>query len=155
MKKSIIYLGIALVAFTNVISALAQQSITNDSSTQIVQSNENLEGSTSDASSKEKNTTGVGNPVRFEPETIEVPVYQKTMAEIIAENNQIIESNMPYEQTTDENRATADTVNALIDFYPICTEKTMEEIILEGNQIIESPALNTIELLALEKPKKS
>ncbi|ESU22765.1 hypothetical protein FEDK69T_20260 [Flavobacterium enshiense DK69] len=149
MKKSIIYLGIALITFTNVISALGQQSHNNDGLTQIVQSNENVEGHVQGNDVTERNSNKAGNPVGIEPTTIEIPTYEKTITEIIAENNQIIENTIPFEETTEDYLA-----NLSSDFYPLDNEKTMEDIILQDNQIIESPVVNYIQPIALEKPKK-
>ncbi|UOK42378.1 MULTISPECIES: hypothetical protein [Flavobacterium] len=149
MKKSIIYLGIALVTFTNVISALGQQSQFKYSLTQIAQSNENSEGNVQGNDVTERKSNTDGNLVRIEPETIEIPTYKKNMAEIIAENNLIIENTIPSEETTEDYLA-----NLSSDFYPLDNKKTMEEIILQDNQIIESPVVHYIQPIALEKPKK-
>ena len=146
MKTSIIYLGIALVTFTNVISALGQQQHNEDCLTQVVQSHEGSKGSQTDK--KEK------TPIYFEPQIIEVPVYQKTMAEIIAENNQIIESTLIPEETKKEI-AYDDLLNFTIDNQPLVNEKTIEEVIEQNNQIIESPTSNKMYPIVLTKPKKS
>lgn len=154
MKKSIIYLGIALVTFTNVISALGQQSQFNESLTQIAQSNENSEGNVQHNESKERKSSKDKNPVRFNPETIEIQTYEKTIEEVIAENNLIIENTPLFEKSTEENSAADYQANVLIDFYPIYTEKTIEETIQQDRLITESPEVNYLPSSVLEKPKK-
>lgn len=154
MKKSVIYLGIALVTFTNVISALGQQSHDKESLMQIVQSNENLDGNVHGNDAVETNSSKDGNPAGLAPETIELPTYKKTTEEIIAENNLIIENSISSEEITNENTADDYMENLSTDFYPLNNEKTTEEIILQDMQITESPSIIYIQPATLKKSKK-
>jgi len=152
MKKSIIYFGIALLTITNVITALAQQSfVKGDSLTQTASSNVSLVGNAqSNRSIERRNSNNDGKPTAIDPEAIVATTYQKTMEEIIAENNQIIESTISTEQFVEDNQ-----INIAIEGNPVCSEKAIEEIIIQDSQIIESPVLNAIQPIALGKSKKS
>jgi len=135
MKKSIIYLGIALVTFTNVALALDFQQSSNDESlnvAQTAQSTESLEPSSNEG----------GDPASINPETIVVPTYQKTMEEIIAENNQIIESTLSLEQTASLSIAEDNQIDISIEITSVSSEEAMAERILQDSQIIESTVLN-------------
>ncbi|ESU18626.1 hypothetical protein FCR2A7T_29260 [Flavobacterium cauense R2A-7] len=154
MKKSIIYLGIAVILFSNVISALnCQQSFNNEnlSLTQNIQSIENT-----DATIGKNSTGGGGDTSSVISDEIVVNPYQKTMEEIIAENNQIIESDLPNEVTETTSEEDEQIRLSIISVQgPVYTEKTTEEIIMEDRQIIESPVFNEIPLYAIKKSSKS
>ncbi len=154
MKKSIIYLGIAVILFSNVISALnCQQSFNSEdrSLTQNIPSNENT-----DATIGKNSTGGGGDTSSVISDEIVVNPYQKTMEEIIAENNQIIESDLPNEVTETTSEEDEQIRLSIISAQdPVYTEKTTEEIIMEDRQIIESPVFNEIPLYAIKKSSKS
>lgn len=165
MKKSIIYLGIAVVAFTNITSALNRQQSFNTeyfSLTQAIQSDESTDAATIGMDSIEKETGKAKADVTgINPETIVSKPYTKTMEEIIAENNQIIESVLLDELAvqTDETVITAEDQIILsiisAEGGPVYTTKSTEEIILEDSRIIESPVTNAIPLCAIKKSNKS
>ncbi|MGX7668230.1 hypothetical protein [Flavobacterium pedocola] len=151
MKNSIIYLGVALVTLTNVIQALGQQSFSKgDSLAQTVHYSKNFDGNTNGAFSIKRNVNEGGNPVSANSEIITVPAYTKTVEEIIAENNQIIESATSTEQTTEDT-----LLDLTIDAAPVSDEQVLEERIEQDSQIIESPVLTAIQPSALKKSKRS
>ena len=137
MKTSIIYLGIALGTFTNVALAVDfEQSFEEDHRNPQGQTPRNAtsEGITGTDTSAAKNYDFTSNASDLPT----VPVYQKTMEEIIAEDKQIIESNL-----TTENNKWEDYSNTLVmELQPVATEKTIEEVILQDSQIIESPVVS-------------
>jgi hypothetical protein len=154
MKKSIIYLGIALVTFTNVALAFDFQQSEDLSLTNKIQSNERLDVS---ANSKKaivrKGTKIGGDPATVAPEIISFQPYKKSMEEIIAENNQIIESSTPEEIVTKDCQIDASAI--VIEIEPSFTGKTMEEIILEDSKIIESTILIDAQAINVGKSKKN
>jgi len=156
MKKSIIYLGIAVILFSNVISALnCQQSFNNEyfGLTQNIPSIQNTDATANGNSLIGKKSTGVGGDnSNIISEEIVVNPYQKTMEEIIAENNQIIESDLPKEVTETTSEEDEQIRLSIISAQgSVCSEKTTEEIIMEDRQIIESPVFNEIPLYAIKK----
>lgn len=160
MKKSFFYLGIAVILFSNVISALnCQQSFNNEnrSLTQNIPSNKNTEVTVNGADSIEKKNTGQGGEsTGVISEELLVNLYQKTMEEIIAENNQIIESNQLNavdEPVTEDDQVSLSIISAEVG--PVYSKKTTEEIIMEDRQIIESPVFCEIPLHAIKKSSKS
>jgi len=158
MKKSIIILGIAVLTFTNVISALAQQSfIQGDSMAQTTtSSNASLTGKTHGNPLTEKRSANEErDSENVNLEIIAVTAYQKTMEEIIAENNQIIESIVPTEQVAEDNSSQENQINISIEGYSFNGEKAMEDVIAQDSQIIENPVLNASLPITLGKSKKS
>lgn len=137
MKKSIIYLGIALVSFANVCSA--SNSLRNDKRVLEQDSQENLgcqqEESLSFAkvSFGQKNFPAIADETVLYPETVMSVNSVNSIEQIIADNNRIIENNP--------------TINQEL-FY---IEKPIEEVIISNNQIIENNIDNTIRPLYLEK----
>ena len=143
MKKSIIYLGIALVTFTNVALALdfqQSQEQENLNPTQTTFATENLESDTNNVG--KVNRSEGGNQKEVNPETITFPTYQKTIEEVIAENNLIIESDLSLEQTTEESIAEENLLAILTEVNTQNSEEVMAERIFQDSQIIESPVLN-------------
>ena len=152
MKKSIIYLGIALLTFTNVITALAQQSFIKEEGLAQTTASNKIQSSNSFEKSNNNNS---GNPVNKNEETVNIPTYQKTIEEIIAENNQIIESNLSTEEYLEERNAEDFPIIISAEKSPVNYEKVMEERILQDSQIIESPVLNAITPIVSGKSKKA
>lgn len=170
MKNSIIYLGLALVTFTNVISASnARQSIIRNE----VSSSKNKEYAAEVIDSKKIGTevsaynysTGkVFSPIEeeaiFNPDMVLHTDSQKSIEEIIAENNTIIESSIsneisflyleksPEEIVAEDNQIIQSTISNEISFLYL--EKSIEEIIAQDNQIIESTISNEIQSLDLK-----
>lgn len=152
MKNSIIYLGIALVTFTNAALAVDfQQSYTdenlitaNAAQTIVSVGENNGKSSYKAATSKDKDAETI---------TLDIATpYQKTIEEVIAENNQIIESEDSYTANENLNEALfGETVSG----EPQFSEQTIEERILQDSQIIESPLLNAIEINNQGIAKKS
>lgn len=151
MKKSIIYSGIALLTFTNVITALAQQSFLKDEGlTQTVAANKLVSNPF-----ENRNGNDSGTPASSNEEIILVPAYEKTIEEIITENNQIIESNLSTGEYLEEKNAEDFPIIITVEESPVNYEKVMEERILQDNQIIESPVLNAITPIVSGKSKKA
>ncbi|ESU21007.1 hypothetical protein FCR2A7T_07800 [Flavobacterium cauense R2A-7] len=146
MKKSIIYSGIALLTFTNVITALAQQSFLKDEGlTQTVAANKLVSSNKHNSNPFEKrNGNDNETPATSNEETILVPVYEKTIEEIIAENNRIIESNLSTEEYREETTTEDFPIIITAEESPVNYEKVMEERILQDNQIIESQLSNAV-----------
>lgn len=161
-KKSILYLGILLVAFTNGASALnCQQSIVKDkqSLTQTVQSNKkNTVASNDNDSIKKRGGKKGSDSTNTSPQVIVYNPNQKTMEEIIAENNQITESTISDElalntaASVEANQVIEHTV--LSEIGSLCCEKTMEEIVKDDSQIIESAVLTEVQPINMKKSKK-
>ncbi|ESU26704.1 hypothetical protein FLJC2902T_26790 [Flavobacterium limnosediminis JC2902] len=164
MKKSIIYLGIAALTFINVSAFNCQQlfDIEHLGSIQTVQSDQSSGVTTNGNDSAETITDKKGgDPPRNNPEIIGIESYAKSMEEIIAENNQIIESTISNEIAENETAEIPSADNQVIDDIilaevgPVYSEKTMEEIIQQDSQIIESPLLNESKPCNFKKSKKS
>lgn len=161
MKKSINYLGIAVILFSNVISALnCQQSFNNENLglTKNISLIENTDAPTVNGtdSIEKKDTGNGGDSASVISEEIVVYPYQKTMEEIIEENNQIIESNLMNEvnePVTEDDQVSLSIIS--VEDGPVNTTKSTEEIIMEDRQIIESPVFSEIPLYAIKKSSKS
>lgn len=123
MKNSIFTIGIAFLAFTNV--ALASGA---DKNTQNALTHNGI-------------VTCTGGDLVTAPQTLIDGKYEKTMEDIIAEDNRIIESDI------------ADTGNHELE--PVLRGKTIEEIIAEDNQIIESNVSTTVYPLDFKKINRS
>lgn len=151
MKKSIIYLGIALVTFSNVITALAQQSfIKGDCLTQTASSDPIVNKHTLDNHSIEARITSEDeDQANSSLELISITTHQKTVEEIIAENNLIIDSPIVTDQYDLGNQ-----IDISIEDSPVTNDKTIEERILQDSQIIDSQILEVIQPTVLTKPKK-
>ncbi|MCG2612398.1 hypothetical protein LZZ90_12860 [Flavobacterium sp. SM15] len=152
MKSSITYLGIALVAFTSFASALnCQQSFIKEEirSTEVQSSNEIGVVKSNENHSLVKKCGHGGRKMTVEnAQGIDFQPYEKTIEEVIAENNQITENavleevNSTYNnQQTVKSISEADQIINNINSMKGCaflSERTMEEIILENNKIIEN-----------------
>lgn len=147
-KKSIVLLAMTVLVFN--VSTAAKTSETT-AKMNVVGTQENEQA---DFFSKENNPLEKGNfaPVEdqviMNPETVMTVSYQKSLEEIIAENNQIIESDIKDEgilyfaETPIENIIQQN--NQIIEsqendkIYPLYLERTIEDQIAEDNSIIES-----------------
>nr|WP_294937769.1 hypothetical protein [uncultured Flavobacterium sp.] len=140
MKKSIIYLGIALVTFSNVALALDFQQSFNEEN-QAPQTNERLApGINKNVTSGQKSSAEGGRDLEsVSPEIIGFKPYEKTAEEVIAENNQITESVLSNEVTEEISLQDIQTIDVIsIEIAPVCSEKSMEDRILQDSLIIES-----------------
>ncbi len=138
MKKSIIYLGIITVAFSNVIfasNAVNEQQLNTLANVQItsfISQNEQAEVKYNVVTVLDTNKFyAVEEATVFDPRSV-MAVYVKTIQEIVAENNQIIESSVE-------------------EVEQLSIETTIEDIIAEDNQIIESTLSNVVYPLDFEK----
>lgn len=137
MKTSIIYLGIALVTFTNATRALdLEQSFEDENRNpqQTVQTASTSESILADSGRNGENLKSVELDLPI------APVYQKTIEEVMAEDSQIIESLITTKQIAEESTLT----EIIFRLTPVPAEKTIEQTILEDSQIIESPMLTTM-----------
>lgn len=149
MKTSIFYLGIALVTFTNVALAVElEQSLDEDHRNPERQNQKNTtsEGIAGFETSVAKIYDFTSNPSDLPT----VPVYQKTMEEIIAEDKQIIESDL----ATVNNKWDDYSNTLVLELQPVAAEKTIEQIILEDSQIIESPVAITNKTILIGTSKE-
>ncbi|KGO90220.1 hypothetical protein [Flavobacterium suncheonense] len=148
MKTAVIFLGIALATFTNVtLAADFEQSFEEDNR----HPQENFQKSSSNISAGfETSTLKDIDLISSISNLPTAPVHKKTMEEIIAEDNLIIESNLTTAKNTFEDNA----IEPVVDLSPISPEKTIEQIILEDSQITESPVLNTKNLILIGTSKE-
>lgn len=174
MKNSIIYLGIALLTITNSITAsnVRQSFIKSDDSSlsikehsaAVIDSKEIVPEVVNSNYSTIKIFSLVEDTAIFNPETVVFNAYERTIEEVIAENNKIIETDISnevsflyIEKSTEEiiaedNQIIESTVSN--EVQPLQIEKTIEEIITEDNKIIESTISNEIQPLDFEKIKE-
>ncbi|MET0759917.1 MAG: hypothetical protein ABWZ56_05825 [Flavobacterium sp.] len=174
MKNSIIYLGIALLTITNSITAsnVRQSFIKNDASffsnkeysAEIIDSKEIVTETSNGNYSTIKVFSLVEDTAIFNPDTIVFNAYERTIEEIIAENNKIIESSIsnevsflyiekPIEEVIAENNQITESPVST-EIQPLQIEKAIEEIITEDNKIIESTISKEFQPLDFEKIKK-
>ncbi|MEW5677202.1 hypothetical protein ABGT15_12885 [Flavobacterium enshiense] len=151
MKTSITYLGIALVAFTNVALALnCQQSFINDE-TSLTESQllagKNPVTVNEDHSGDWKSNKETGKHKNGDPSDVIVfRPYEKSFQEIVEANNQIIEnaaSSERYLSSTEDNLSEEERIIESINSMKSCLEeRTIEEIIIENHKITESALLS-------------
>ena len=151
--KSIIYLGIALGTFTNVALALnEQQTSFNEDSNQAstLQVIKNIAISSAEEHSRErrggKHNADASN---VQADVIVFNPYEKTIEEVIAEDNLITENalsgktDFSTEQTKADESKSLDEL-LLAQVYPLYSVKTAEEIIAEDSKIIERPVMEAV-----------
>jgi hypothetical protein len=158
MKNSIIYLGILLVAFTNNSSASNAFRMT---SADVNVNQQSITLSSKILSCEQNKFTLVEDTTVLNPETVIAANFTRTIEEIIAENNQIIENKVTNDATllytektieetiAENNQIIESTVDKVISF--VYLDKSIEEIIAENNQIIESKPMVEVEPLYLPK----
>ena len=143
MKKSIVYLGIIAVAFSNVILA---SNVVNEQlfstmekgqTTSFTEQNEQLLSSSSaDIAGNANKLHSIEDTSVFDPKSVITTMYVKTTEEIIADNKQITESSVE-------------------EIQPLSIESTIADVIIEDNQIIESTITNVIYPLDFDKINRS
>lgn len=135
MKNSIIYLGIALVLCissngTNITKSNQDlHQLHNSIGNEIEKENFSKKKTNTD---KEKNLPTIEENTVFYPETVLGAYQPKSIQEIIAENNIVIES------------------NATNDFYPLDFDNLIGEQIAQDNAIIDSKITNDFQPLDFE-----
>ncbi|HLF52987.1 hypothetical protein [Flavobacterium sp.] len=166
MKNSIVYLGIMLLAFTNVNHA--SEVFKNQDNASQFKSVESVTTAQNEALLPEEvifNQKKFGpdeDTVIFDPLKVIALNLEKPIEEIIAENNKIIESSFsnevvylysekPIEDVIAENNQIIESKVATAEVHFIFIDKAIEDIIAEDNQIIESIVPNEIQLLDFEK----
>lgn len=156
--KSINYLGIALVAFTNVALAVDFQQSSEEENLNVTQTTPTSKSLIA-AIHNQNRIKSNGNHARsvresIAPELVGFEPYQKSMQEIITENNQITESEISTDFNSNEIQ---DDIlnNSFIAAYieTICSEKSMENTILQDQLIIENAIINEVQFTASGKSK--
>lgn len=153
MKSSIIYFGIALTTFTNVALALNyQKSPLNEDLNQAstLQSVKNIEVSINEGHSRER-AGGKENTANGPSDVVVFNPYEKTMAEIITEDNLIIENAISNDAGFSNQKSVAEESKSLdeiilAEVYPHYSEKTTEETITEDSKIIESLVVDAVQI---------
>ena len=157
MKKSIVYLGVALVAFTNVASASNFNSLTATESRQI---------NYFEAGILDENNISVGtqtsNFYGVNRDSVEIDIIEsankskieKSTDELFAEDNAITENNISNEtQALDFEIINRHSINDEIVEWVTASknEKTPEELIAEDNAITENNLSNETQALDFRK----
>lgn len=162
MKNSVLILGIALVAFSNISNAkntvslpsnLFQNTIWSDNLHTEIKNNEETRFE-KPAIVKETEAEV------FNPETV-IAYNPKTVKEIIAENDKIVENTvsddsefMEYEESMRQLITQSDLIienNISNEIYPLYFERTVEDEIAELELIIESTKTNEAKPLDFKK----
>lgn len=148
MKHSIALLAVTVLVF-NVTMAAKTLETTVKMNSVLTQENEQLDFFSMDNNPLEKrNFAPVEDQVILNPETVMTISYQKSLEAIIAENNQIIESDIkdegilyfaetPIENIIQQNNQIIESENTT-EIRPLYLERTIEDQIAEDNSIIES-----------------
>jgi hypothetical protein len=137
MKKSIIYLGLVALSFTNNIVAneLKEQNvdIQQDLNARVFENvlKENKISSYNHNLSVNSDLNYISDTAFFDPNTVINTGYNKSVEEIITENKLVIENKEEI-------------------YQPISLEKTIEDSVNENNQIIESDISNEVYPLDFE-----
>lgn len=154
MKKSIIYLAISLAWFTNVNAKDNFGSQMSTASTEEVTAQKNSFHLDIYNIGK-RNLAPVEDQIPFNPETVILNFNQKTILEIISDNNKIIENTSemneellfiekPIEQTIEDDNKIIENANDTASTQPLYIERSIEEVILENNTIIENNKPNVV-----------
>lgn len=163
MKKSTVYLGIAVAAFTNLSHATAITNVDEPghfTSLQVmaVLNNKVL----TEKVNSEPKDFAVGEEITtMDPAKVISLDVDKPIDELIKENNLITESIVSHDVTflyieksaedliTEDNQIIESTISNKVQ--PLLIDKTIEETIATDNQIIESSITNEILPLSFEK----
>jgi len=158
--KSIIYLGIALVAVfqnSNAATTLVSGINSDLSFVTSVKADQYQKSLLAEITKERKNSAPVEEAAILNPETVLVIGNQKSVEDIIAEDRKITESQIIYdgalyfsEKTTEEiiiadHQITEDNGNE--EVQPLYLDKTIEDQIAEDNAIIESNLPNEAQVL--------
>ena len=163
-KKSIVLLGMVLLVFN--FTTVANNSKTTDKIS-VVLSEDNDQGDflTTEGNPFEKrNAAPVEDQVILNPAVVMVNAYQKSLEEIIAENNQIIESNVTDQGVRYFEATAIETIieqnNQIIEsnndteIRPLYLDRTIEDQVAEDNAIIESDITSVFQPLDFETINK-
>jgi len=166
MKKLIVYLGLAFVAVTNNANAenTLVEGLTANHLTVAAVRAEQYENLLTESADKGK-FSPVEDKTVLNPETVVTVNNERTIEEIIAENNKIIESTIvndgilffmerPTEEIITEDNKTIDS-NITTEIRPLYLERTIEDVIAEDNAIIEGGIPNEVSGLDLNKINNS
>lgn len=159
MKNSVLILGVALVSFSNISNAKNTVNLPYSSFENIISSNDNTDNKTSEEAKFGKPSLAE-NVELFNPETV-IAYNPKTIKDIIAEGNKIVEATvsdelefMEYEESMREIIAQSDLVieNTVSDtIYPLYIERTIFDEVAEMELIIESNVTNEAKPLDFKK----
>lgn len=164
--KTLITLGLALVAFTNNANAETTlvKGVNADYLTVAAVKAEQFENLLTVQASDKRKLVPVEDSV-LNPETVIIGNNYKTIEEVIAEDNKIIESTFTndgmvffFEKTTeeviaDDNKITDSNITTEISMLHI--EKSTEEVIADDNAIIEGNVADEAQNLDFEKINRS
>nr|WP_315201396.1 hypothetical protein [uncultured Flavobacterium sp.] len=159
MKNSVLILGVALISLSNISNAKSTVNLPYSSFENSILSDNNTKIKTREEAKFEKLSL-VENVELFNPETV-IAYNPKTIKEIIAEDNKIVEATvfdelefMEYEESMREIIAQSDliTENTSSDIiYPLCIERTIFDEVAEMELIIESNVTNEVKPLNFKK----
>ena len=146
MKNSTLLLGMAVLVFNLTTAANTSKIIKS------TQDNEQDFFLIEKNPLEKRNAVPVEDQVILNPATVIAVSYQKSLEEVIAENNQIIESNItdegvryftetPIEDIIQQNNLIIES-NYTLEVHPLYIERTIEDQIAEDNSIIESEIAN-------------
>jgi hypothetical protein len=165
MKKSIIILGIAMAVFTSTKAASTFKSDNRMTATTTVIENEQGDMFAGEGTVSEKRAQApIADQAIVNPEII-MGANQKTMEEVIAENNKITESTIVNDGSliyieksiediiVDDNKI-IESANTT-ELRPLYLDTTIEDKIAEDNAIIGNDAANEVQPLDFEKINKS
>ncbi len=162
MKSSIVLLGMAVLVFN--FTTAANNAKAADKAPTVFTDHEQGDLFVAENNPLEKrNFAPVEDQVILNPAAVMTNTYEKTLEEIIAENNQIIESNItdegvryfeptPIEMIIQENNKIIEDQSGA-EVRPLYLDRTIEEQIAEDNAIIESTAV-TLQPLDFETINK-
>ncbi|WP_309641910.1 hypothetical protein [Flavobacterium sp.] len=164
MKNSITLLGMAMLVF-NLTTAANTSKTTDKVVTVVTEDNEQADFFATEGNPLEKrNAAPVEDQVILNPAVVMVNAYQKSVEEIIAENNQIIESNVIDEGVRYFEATAIETIieqnNQIIEsnndteVRPLYLDRTIEDQIAEDNAIIESDITSAFQPLDFESINK-
>lgn len=162
--KSIIYLGIALVAVfqnANAASTLVSGIATDLTIVASVKADQYQKSLLSEVITEHKKMAPVEDAVILNPETVLVVSNQKSLEAMIAEDRKITESKiindgiLYFTERTTEEMIVADNQiidgNASEEVQMLFIERTIEDQIAEDNSIIESNLPNEAQVLDFDK----
>nr|WP_315202598.1 hypothetical protein [uncultured Flavobacterium sp.] len=163
MKNSALILGIALLSFLNICNAKNIANFSYNSFQNNILSDDKVEKENDETSKIEKFSLAENVDV-FNPETV-IANNPKTVKEIIAEDDKIIESVVPndvefmeYEESMKEIIAQSDLIiesKVSNETYPLYFERTVEDEIAQLEMVIESNVNNEVRPLEFKQINKA
>ena len=153
MKPSIFYLGVTVTAFANVVLASEYQQAAFNEAASLIQTeqlNEKFSTATTEDHSRERRgSSETAAKTDVSSEVLVLKPYEKTIQEVIAEDNLIVENAEVFKTSFSDNSNDVEeetTLNEFVleNFPALQIEKTAEETISEDQKIIESSAFQAV-----------